>query len=298
MIPYYADERKYIFNTRNPLIKSLVDKRGDQMVSISGTICGTMIRPDKAWTPFCEKLFRNFGATRVCLHEISAAPDSSLSFVNDLPGCKSLAIESGKKVDLFPLAGNACLEDLQLYPHAQYKPFDLTTLPNLARCQVPLRPEFNSFLKCTKLVSLCLGGGRHDGVLNLESLRSLEEFICIGVSKLKKVVFHSKARLRSVEFQDMREFESAEPLEAITRDLRVVELSGVPRMKLEWLKHARKADCIALRLGEIPSIRFLAGLKDLRVLDLFGSKVKDGDLSFRDSLKNEIDGKLWSAREP
>jgi hypothetical protein len=32
------------------------------------------------------------------------------------------------------------------------------------------------------------------------------------------------------------------------------------------------------------------------VLDLFGSKVKDGDLSFRDSLKGELDSTLWSSK--
>jgi hypothetical protein len=294
MTPYYADDRKYFLRTKNPVIKSKEDKAAGQMVSILGSVVGITIRPDRQWTPFCDALFRKHNASRVCLEEISAAPNGSLAFINHLPGCRSLAIERGRKVDLSPLTGNPSLEDLQLYPLATYQTFDLASLPALRRCQIPLCRQLSSLFRCKRLISLCISGGRHEGVLDLQPLEAIEELICINVKRLKGVRLNDRSRLRSLELSQMPDFESVQPQQAATKELRVVEFNRVPQMKIDWLKDAEKAECITLRQGEIPSIKVLTKLKHLHVLDLFGTKVKDGELTFRDSLKGELDHKLWA----
>lgn len=293
-IYYYADGLKYFTVEKNPVRKDIKDKEGDQYVTVGSSLGGMCVSPFIRWTPCCEKLFRKYKAYHITLPDISSAPNRDLGFVNDLPACKSLRIQNGDEIDLSPLAGNRNLESLDLCWPARYKPFDFTTLPNLRQCWVPLCPELRSILQCRQLVSLSLEGGRHEGILHLETLPALEEFICVNVRGLKGVVFHPNVRLRSLELSYLRNIESCEPLEAITQELRVVELDHVPRMKIEWLAQAEKVECISLRLGPIPSIKFLSGLKNLRILDLFGSKVMDGDLSFRDSLVGEHDKKLWS----
>jgi hypothetical protein len=296
MIPYYVDERKYLLRTKNPVTKLIDDREAGQPIHVTGSIFGITVRPGIRWTSLCETVFRKTGANGVRLEEITSAPSGNLGFVNGLPTCKRLLVEGGGKVDLSPLAGNRQLEDLQLSPSIRISDFDLTTLPNLRRCQIPVRSELISILNCRQIVSLWLNGGSKDGTLKLDTLSSLEEFFCSGVVKLKSVVLNSKVRLRSLELSHLRDFQSIEPQSAITEDLRVVELNKVPSMKLEWLRRAEKLECIALRLGEIPTINFLKGLKHLQVLDLFGSKVKDGDLSFRETLKGELDSKLWSEK--
>ena len=55
-------------------------------------------------------------------------------------------------------------------------------------------------------------------------------------------------------------------------------------------------ECVSLRLGKIPSVRCLRNLKKLQVLDLFGTKVVDGDLDFTKSLPGELDTHYWSEK--
>lgn len=300
MITYYKDRNKYFLNAKNAGMMPREDKSANQRVHIDDLLSGIQIRPDKTWTPFCEKLFLKLKANRICLDDISAAPNSDLGFINKLPTCTGFEIKRGKDIDLSPLTGNPFLEDVQLhrpgtYDPATYKQFDLSSLPNLRKCQVPVVPKLKSIFKCQKLISLCLCGGSHAGILRLDSLPYLEELICISVSKLQGVLLHSRVRLRSLELSRLKDIESIEPLEAFTDDLRVVELDRLPKMKIEWLRQAEKVECITLG-GEIASINFLHGLKHLQVLDLFGSKVQDRDFSFRDSLKQELDPELWSRK--
>jgi hypothetical protein len=297
MTLYYTDERKYLIRTDNPITDLREDKEGGQFVHVTGTIFGITIRPSKRWTSFCNKLFREMRATGVRLEDISCAPNRSLAFINDLPGCKRLSVEGGEGVELSVLSENTDLEDLQIESSVHLEnEFDLTRLRKLRRCFIPYIPALTSFSKCSKLVCLGLNGGQLEGTLDLRSLSALQEFICANVRKLRGVLFNSQVRLRSLELLYMKDFESLEPQTAVTQELLNVQLNKVPRLKFEWLRQAEKIECIALRLGEIPTINFLRGLKNLQVLDLFGSKVKDGDLSFRDSLKGELDSTLWSSK--
>ena len=294
MNPYYLDGLKYFTLVKKPNRKYRTDKETGQLVHISDSVFGITVAPAVRWTRFCEKLFRRFKANSITLRHISSAPNKDLGFINALPECKCLRILNGDEIDLSPLAGNRSLQRLDLCWPARYKPFNLRSLPNLRQCKIPICAELRSFLECSQLVSLCLEGGRHDGVLGLETLPQLEEFICVNVRGLRGVKFHPEVRLRALTLAYLRDFEYCDPMEAITQELRVVELDRVPRFKIEWLAKAEKLECIALRLGPIPTIKFLGGLKHLRILDLFGSKVMDGDLSIRDSLVGEHDKKLWS----
>jgi hypothetical protein len=294
MIRFYADAKKYLLHTKNPIVNCRTDKAANQLVHVTGTVFGTTIRPAIRWTTFCEKLFRDFDAKAVWLDDISFAPGGSLDFIARLPACKRLTINEGQKVDLSPLAGIRHLEDVHLGPSTRALTFDLGTLPNLRRCQIPICPELMSVLNCCELVCLYLNGGQHSGILQLNCLPSLKEFICVDVAKLKGVALHPQVRLRSLELCHLKELTSIEPQTAITQELRVVELNKLPRFSITWLKQAEKLECVALRLGEIPTISFLQGLQRLQVLDLFGSKVKDRDFSFRDSLKGELDRRFWS----
>jgi hypothetical protein len=182
---------------------------------------------------------------------------------------------------------------LAIFPFVSVSDFDLSGLKNLRRCLIPAVPELKSFLACKGLISLHLCGGRHSENLDLQTLTLLEELFCEGVKKLRQVTLNSKVRLRSLKLSHSKTFEQIVPRRCVAEELRVVELNKVPNVDILWLAEAQKVECISLRLGEIPSINFLKGLKKLQVLDLFGSKVKDGDLSFRDSLKGELDSKLW-----
>ncbi len=292
-IPYFADERKYFLNTTDPVTEFFEDKEEKQFIHVTGSTFGIEIRPDKKWNKRCEALYRKWKANAVRLENMGSAPDGSLAFVNDLPTCQRLEIDHDTAVDLSPLVGNRQIEDLRIGPFSRGTKFDFSQLPNLRRCQIPARLEYESLFTCSKLVCLFLCGGAHEGVLDLEGLTSLEEFIGKQVGKLKGVTFNSEVRLRSLELTGMKTFESAGPLPALTEKLLVVEFGGVPKLNIQWLASAKNVECIALRLGEIPSIKFLHGLKKLQVLDLFGSKVKDKDLSFRDSLKGELDPRLW-----
>lgn len=291
MFPFYADARKFVLMDTNPLIKSFEDKQAGQWVTVVSSVEGVTVRADKAWSPYCEGLFHKYEANRVQLERA----EGSLEFVNGLERCNSVCVVSGKKVDLSPLTDNDRLVDVQLHKSATYLPFDLTSLPNLERCQVPLAPSLMSFLNCEGLVSLCLGGGSHEGELRLESLSSLREFVCVGVSKLTSVVLSPSVRLRSLSLAAMRQPFQLSPMASITEELRVVKLEGVPQFGMDWMGSAAKLECVALRQGEIPSVRFLSGLSRLQVLDLFGSKVLDGDLSVRDGLAGRLDSAYWRA---
>jgi hypothetical protein len=297
-MPYYADARKHLLHANTSIARFSTDKANGQLVHIFDTVFGVSVRPSKQWTAFCERVFRREKANGIWLDDISIAPKSSLAFINDISDCKRLTVEQGEKVNLSPLAGSSCLAELQIGADAHVASFDLASIPKLRRLQIPVHKELMSFLKCTNLISLVLNGGQHDGILGLQSLRTIEELLCFNVRKLEGLELNSKTRLRSLELVNLKSFTSICPPEAFTKDLRVVELSKTPKLKIEWLAQAHNLECIALRLGKIPSIKFLDGLKRLQVLDLFGSKVEDGDLSFRDSLKGEMDAKLWGAEKP
>ncbi len=166
MTPYYADAAKHLFHSGESLLRHRTDPESGQSVAIYSTVFGITIRPKARWTSFCEKLFRKVAANGVWLDDISIAPDGALRFIGDLPGCKRLTIEGESKVDLAPLAGNLLLEDLQIGPIVKPGEFDLTSLPTLRRCRLPLRRELASFLHCSQLLCLSLQGGRQDGCLN------------------------------------------------------------------------------------------------------------------------------------
>jgi hypothetical protein len=297
MTLYYADAKKYFLKTKKIIHEAIDDKEADQLVHVKGSVFGTIIRPGKRWSSFSEKLYHKYKANGVWLENISCAPDGSLDFINSLSGCERLVIEGGQKVDLAPLAGNLYLLDLQIYPHVKAVKFNLANLPNLSRCMVPLCPQLMSILQCQKLVCLFLCGGRHDGILKLESLSALEEFFAEGISNLKTVAFNSGVRLRSIQLRSLKSFSDFEPSLAVLEDLRVIELNKVPSMDIKWLAQAAKLECISLRLGEIESVSFLSGLKKLQVLDLFGTKVKDKNILPCDSLGGELDSRFWSEKE-
>jgi hypothetical protein len=219
----------------------------------------------------------------------------SLDFLARLPECKSLTIGYQEAIDLSPLVGNENLQRLQLDFRGKGDPgkLEFSALPSLKQCTLPVHPNFRSILECEKLISLGLVGGKHEKVLDLGRLEKIEEFICSDVSKVSGVIFHPRARLRALELTRLKLLNSIEPVQTVVDELRVLTLDKVPRLKIDWLAQAKKAECIALRVGEISSIKFLGGLKRLQILDLFGSKVLDKDFSVRDALKQEMDGKSW-----
>ena len=282
-----------MLNAKSPIVRFREDKSNGQLVSVHDTVFGTTIRPSKLWTPFCERIFRSEKANGVWLDDISIAPHGTLAFAANLPKCARLTVERGEQVSLSPLMDSPCFEELQIGTGVRVAEFDLTRLPKLKRLQVPVCKPLMSAVRCVNLVSLILNGGNHPGVLGLEALPSLEELICIGVGHLRRIAIAPKVSLRSLELTNLRYLEGIAPHLALTRELRVVVLNRVPRIGIEWLRQAQKVECIALRIGKIPSIKCLEGLQRLQVLDLFGSKVLDGDLSLRDSLRNELDARLW-----
>jgi Domain of unknown function (DUF4259) len=288
----YADKQKEFGHYRGRLYDYKTDDATGQNVGIDRSVLGTRIHPDRQWTPFCEKLYVKYGANGVRLSDITVAPNQSLEFVNHLQGCERLRIQDVGKIDLSPLAGNKTLVDLELPPFGTFEEFDLSTLPNLRRCDIPLIPQLRSFIKCQKLDSLRLTVGKHEGVLNLEPLTELREFQCLQIKKLTGVRLNPKVRLLSLVLTGMKDFELLEPLNVACEELRVVRLDKVPKFNIDWLSRAEKVECISLGL-KLPSIKFLGGLKKLQVLCLFGSKVEDGDFSVRDALKNELDRYLW-----
>jgi hypothetical protein len=296
-VPYFIDANKYNLYAKNPITDYHKDKRYSQSVYVTNTVFGVTIRPAKQWTPFCERVFTKYNATSIRLEDISFAPNRSLDFIARLPGCRRLWIEAGENVDLSPLANNESLEELAIFPSVSVSCFDLTSLKNLRRCTLPVLPELKSFLNCERLISLHLSGGRYSEKLNLKSLTSLEELFCEGVKNLKEITLNPKVRLRSMKLLSSRTFERVVPQNCLTEELRVVELNKVPNVDIHWLAEAGKVECVSLRLGEVPSVNFLKKLKHLQVLDLFGSKIKDGDVSILKSLKGELDSKLWGTGE-
>jgi hypothetical protein len=295
--PYLVDANKYNLFAKNPITDFKRDKQHGQSVYITNTVFGITIRPGKRWTPFCEKVFAKYKATSIRLDDISFAPNGRLDFITRLPACRRLSIEAGENVDLSPLANNDSLEELAIFPYVSVSEFDLASLKNLRRCIIPVVPELKSFLNCEQLISLQLCGGKHSENLDLSSLDSLEEFFCEGVKNLKQVALNPKVRLRSMRLSNSKTFERIVPQNCITEELRVVELNKVPNIGIRWLAEAEQVECISLRLGEIPTVNFLKGLKHLQVLDLFGSKVQDRDLSILNSLKGELDSKLWGTKQ-
>ncbi|MCD6052326.1 MAG: hypothetical protein K0Q55_3744 [Verrucomicrobia bacterium] len=295
MPEYYCDERKFVLHATNFRLDDRTDKSPKQTVTVSQGVSGVRVRPDKQWSPLCEKLFRKEKASCVILGGPWSDGAPKLDFIRDLPECKDLTVSYFKPVDFSPLAGNPHLERLQIFYEGEGDPgtLDLTSLPNLRQCQIPAHRNFFSALKCSKLVSLGLSGGTYKEILDLTELAALEEFICGGVSKIPGVMFSPKARLRALDLCRLKLFESMTPMKSVVEELRDVTLDKLPRLKIDWLADAKKVECIALRVGEIPSINFLAGLKKLQVLDLFGSKVMDKDFSVRAALPQKLDAKLW-----
>jgi hypothetical protein len=290
--PLYADRRKELVPERELIYDYKKDEATGQSVGIEGSVFGTSIHPDRLWTPFCEKLYNEYGANGVRLPDITVAPSQSLEFVNRLQGCERLMIQDVGRIDLSPLAGNKTLVDLELPPFGTFGEFDLSTLPNLRRCDIPLIPQLRSFIKCQKLDSLCLAVGKHEGILDLEPLTELRELQCLQVKKLTGVRLNPKVRLLSLVLTGMKDFESLDPLNCACEELRVVKLEKLPKFNIDWLSRAEKVECISLGL-KLPSIKFLGGLKKLQGLCMWGSKVEDGDYSVRDALKNELDPYLW-----
>jgi hypothetical protein len=298
MPEFYCDEQKYNVRFPDPICYDRVDKKAQQRIAVRGSVYGVTIHPDKKWSPLCEALFKKEKANSIRLGGLWSPWESDLSFVNELPGCKSLTIGYQIPLDFSVLVGNSSIERLQLDYSGKVAPgeFELSSLPNLKQCRIPLHAQFMSVLKCQKLISLALSGGKYDGELNLEPLGNLEELRCDSVSKIKGVSLNPKTRLRALDLIQLKAFEIIKPMNSVAAELRVVTLDRVPRMQIEWLAHACKVECVALRVGNIPSIKFLSGLHKLQVLDLFGSKVLDGDFSVRDTLKQKLDTKSWGSR--
>jgi hypothetical protein len=211
MREYYFDKQKYAALVRpwsrrrlpcsaNDLMCYDVPDRGArQTVGVSRTISGVSVRPEKKWSPLCMKLFLKEKANSLYLGGEWCPWDGDLSFINELPQCKNLTVGYQSLIDLSVLAGNPYIEALQLeYWGNDPGELDLASLPNLKQCQIPAHRNFMSVLKCSGLISLAFYNGKHDGILNLEPLTTLEELICTNVSKLKGAVLNPRVRLRAL----------------------------------------------------------------------------------------------------
>lgn len=293
MMPLYADTMKYNLHSQNDRCGFLGDAALD-----SGCL-GVIVSPRMGcvWNQSCENAYRQIGATGINLYDIGQAPGGSLKFINALPNCRSVSVAGGSRgIDLSPLAGNECIEDIRVEQFSKVGEFDLSSLPNLRRCHIPLIPEVRSFLKCRKLISLWLDSGKYDGFLDLSEFDSLKEFKCGLVKKISGVRFNQKVRLLALGLFLMKDFEYIEPLNAVYDELRVIDLAKVPKFGINWLSKAKKAECVSLAL-KLKSLRFLGELPKLQVLCLFGSKVADKDFSVRDALNNKLDPYLWGTGE-
>jgi hypothetical protein len=298
MPPYYADINKDRLHARNLFYESEDDPKAGQTIKVTGSPFGIMVEAPKRWSPLCQKFFVQKKANGISLGNVFHPWKSSVAFINDMPECRNLSVNYVGPVDFSALAGNPNLEGLELEPlDPDQKPgeFDISSLPNLRRCQVILSPGFDSVFKCKNLVSLSLQGGKHEGILMLDGLPALEEFICREVKKIKGVTLSPDAKLRSLDLTNLKLFEDIRPIKSVVEKLLVVCLQRLPRMKIEWLAQAKNCECISLGL-KIPTIAFLKDLKQLQVLSLFGSKVEDRNFSVRDALAGELDARPWGGR--
>jgi hypothetical protein len=303
MLRYYCDVQKTIVRGEIPDFSWVRDEEAQQSVKVVQNKCGSLIAPEKCWSPFCKELFLKEKADHLELGGFGLYPpwEGDLGFLRDLPQCKCLTIKFQKPIDLSVLKGNPHIESLQLYYAGKGEPgeFDFTSMPNLKMSIIPVCSSYKSVLRCGQLVSLGLCFGKYAGVLDLSDLFQLEELLCISVSLIKGIMLHPKVRLRALWLENLRLFDTLCPLDAVTEELRVVNLNRTPKLRsnIEWLARAKNVECISLWLGPIPTISFLKGLKKLQVLELFGSKVLDRDLSILKSLRNNrLDTRLWSEK--
>lgn len=299
MLEYYCDIQKNVIRLKDAIDYEIMDKDAKQIVRVSESIFGVFIRPERCWSPFCRKVFCKEEANGIILGGIWENWEGDLTFIRELPGCKDLTIGYQKPIDLSILSGNRFIKRLQLDfgGKKDATEFEFSSLPNLQQCRIPLQPGFMSALKCPKLVSLWLHRGEYDGTLSLEHLPELGEFICSSVSTVKSVTLNPKARLHALKLAQLKLFESITPIRSVVEELRVATLEKTPRLKYQWLAQADKLECLALRIGTIPTINFLKNLRNLQVLDLFGSKVADGDFAVRDRLTQRLDSKSWGNRK-
>ncbi len=295
----YADKRKYLlYPGEKPFSQSRKDDKGGQYVDVLNSAFGMTIRIPRKWTSLCQRLVTQHKVTSIELGNFDETWSGELRFVNDIPLCSNLSITYSIPLDFSALQGNRNLEGLDLDFLGKGDPgrFDLKELPRLRRCTVPAHEHFSSAFGLSQMVSLYIKRGEHKGRLDLRLLTNLKELGCINVSKVTRLQLSSATSLRVLTLAHVRELEAVEPTASVTKELLDLHIERAPKFQLDWLERAKSVECVSLKVGQVPSIKFLSELRHLQVLSLFGTKVLDGDLSLLDRLPRKLDSRYWSDR--
>jgi hypothetical protein len=257
----------------------------------------TYMRVERTWTAAETAI-----AERYCVRDLELgwkafASARSADFLIDLPLVRRMSISLSSPIDLSALGRITQLEKLRITMSGwrlsdRFEPVDLSGLANLWWADVAFSKTFESILKCSSIQELTIensGDGRLRD-LDLSSMNQLADLTLDHCSKLRRVDFHPKAKVRKLEVSLCGPYRI--DWERLGRDLRGLTLGGRISFPLEEILGAPRLEQLAvMEVRKLPGLGFLRELKKLKGVTLFsappGPNISEEDWA----LVREINGK-------
>lgn len=238
------------------------------------------------WTDRHAALAREHEVADIDLDTISFGDQQTADFLLELPWLSSVSISIYAAKDLTAVGQLSQLESLRIYFRLwrlgdQLKPVDFSALSKLRFADVMMCRAFESVLACSAIQELAISND-YDGRLrdlDLSRLQALRDLKLDHIPKLRRVLFHPKARIRALELSLCGSYQV--DWERIGPDLRFLLLGGRLNFPLENILSATKLEELhSLEIAKLPPLGFLRQLRHLRTVFLFaasGPKLSDED---------------------
>lgn len=268
-------ERPFFLGGRRRLgYESLLMQEDCAIERVNGVVSMSIIG---SWSDRHMALAREYDVADVSLTTSSFGGRETAEFLLDMPRLTGLSINLYSAKDLTALGLLHHLESLRIYLTvwdlgARFKPVDFSGLTRLAHVEVMMCGAFESVLSCASIRELSVGNDcdRRLRDLDLSRLHALRDLRLDHCPKLRSVIFHPRARIRSLELSLCGSYRP--DWRRIGRDIRFLQLGGRLGFPLEHILGAtRLQELHTAEIRKLPPLGFLRQMPHLKTVSLFAA---------------------------
>jgi len=254
--------------------ETLVERDDCTIVKLNGVACMSTMKP---WCDQHAALAREHKVAQLALVTASFGDHVTAEFLLEMPWLTRLKIRIYSVMDLTAVGRLEQLESLRLHYEVlrlgdRFVPVDFSGLRKLRHADVMMCHAFESILACDAIQELAVSndcdGRLRD--LDLSRLGKLRELKLDHCPKLRRVIFHPRARIRALELSLGGSYQA--DWDRLGPDLRFLVLGGRINFPLEnILKATKLEELYCLQIRKLPPLRFLRQLPNLHTVFLFAA---------------------------
>ena len=186
--------------------------------------------------------------------------------------------------DEFDITGIDKMENLRLLSTGDNtQPLDISAFPFLEELRQAWHPKLklSEENKNLRIVSLRKYKPKSRDLEDFSPFRKLEELSIIQSPMNSLQGIGGLGKLKKLELYYLRNLEYLDEIEKLSNTLEIFWCENIPKLKNhDYVREMEKLQKLAfLKCGEMPSIKFIEDMPNLRFFSFGGTNVKDGDMS-------------------